>query len=278
MIGQRLGHYRMTPPLGRGVMGEVHQAEDVRLGRRVAVKLLPAEVCSDPAAIERFEREARIVSSLNHPHIWTLHDIGVHDGRHFMVMELLEGETLGARIARGPLPVDDLLAFGADVAGALDAAHRQGVVHRDIKPANLFVSTSSGIKVLDFGVATLSDSSGALDTTPAGSDEPTMLGTTVGTVAYMSPEPALRASSSPRPSTGRGAPPKPPRRTPTFSSSGRRRTPICRSSSRPSKRWRACRHREADDAAARPRRPRGSRRSGRRCIRTSRRRVLASDQ
>ena len=190
MIGQTLSHYKILSPLGKGAMGEVFVAEDVRLGRRVAVKVLPADLCCDPAAVERFEREARIVSALNHPNICTLHDIGEHFGAQFMVMELLEGETLGERLARGPLDLDDLLTFGADVASALDAAHRQGVVHRDVKPANLFVMAAGAIKVLDFGVAKLSDAAGGLDATRAGSDQLTSVGTAIGTVAYMSPEQA----------------------------------------------------------------------------------------
>ena len=190
MVGQILSHYRVLSPLGRGAMGEVFQAEDVRLGRRVAIKVLPAEVCCVPAAVDRFQREARIISSLNHPNICTLFDIGEHDGQQFMVMELLEGVTLATRMAAGPLLLDDVLAFGADAAAALDAAHRQNVVHRDIKPANLFVTAASVLKVLDFGVAKLSDAGGALDTTHAATSQLTMVGTAVGTVAYMSPEQA----------------------------------------------------------------------------------------
>ncbi len=189
MIGQTLSHYRILAPLGRGAMGEVFAAEDVRLGRRVAVKLLPVELGSDPAATERFQREARIVSSLSHPNICTLFDIGEHEGRHFMVMELLEGESLAARLTRGPLPVDQVLGFGGDVAGALEAAHRQGVVHRDVKPANLFVTTLGVIKVLDFGVAKLGPGPAA-DATGAGDVQLTSAGTAIGTVAYMSPEQA----------------------------------------------------------------------------------------
>ncbi len=190
MVGLTLGHYRLTAPLGRGAMGEVYAAEDTRLGRRVAVKVLPAELGADPAAAERFQREARIVSSLNHPNICTLFDIGEHQGRHFMVMELLEGEPLAARLTRGALPVDQVLAFGAEAAAALDAAHRQGVVHRDVKPANLFVTTAGTLKVLDFGVAKLSDAPGATDTTRVREEQLTSLGTAIGTVAYMSPEQA----------------------------------------------------------------------------------------
>ena len=190
MIGQTLSHYRILSPLGRGAMGEVFAAEDVRLGRRVAVKLLPAELGTDPAATERFTREARIISSLNHPNICTLYDIGEHQGRHFMVMELLEGEPLAARLARGPLPIDQVLTFGSDIAGALDAAHRQGAVHRDIKPANLFVTTQEHIKVLDFGVAKLTDARSAADATSAGTNQLTGVGAAIGTVAYMSPEQA----------------------------------------------------------------------------------------
>jgi tetratricopeptide (TPR) repeat protein len=171
-------------------MGEVYLAEDVRLGRHVAVKVLPAAVGADPAAVERFEREARVVSSLNHPNICTLHDVGVHQERRFMVMELLEGETLQQRIARGPLPIDDVLTFGAEAAAGLDAAHRRGVVHRDIKPANLFLTSSGPLKVLDFGVAKPGDMAGAADRTVAGAEPLTSLGMAIGTVAYMSPEQA----------------------------------------------------------------------------------------
>jgi tetratricopeptide (TPR) repeat protein len=190
MIGQTLSHYRILAPLGRGAMGEVFAAEDVRLGRRVAVKLLPAELGTDTAATERFQREARIISSLNHPNICTLYDIGEHQSRHFMVMELLEGEPLATRLARGPLPIDQVLAFGSDVAGALDAAHRQGAVHRDIKPANLFVTTAGHIKVLDFGVAKLTGAQTVADVTSAGTSQLTGVGAAIGTVAYMSPEQA----------------------------------------------------------------------------------------
>jgi serine/threonine protein kinase len=177
VIGQTLSHYRILAPLGRGAMGEVFEAEDVRLGRRVALKLLPQELCCDPAAVERFQREARIVSALSHPNICTLYDIGAHHDRQFMVMELLEGEPLSARLARGPLPLDDVLGCAIDVATALDAAHRQGVIHRDIKPANLYVTRDGTIKVLDFGVAKLSDAAADLESTRAGSDQLTGSGT-----------------------------------------------------------------------------------------------------
>ena len=190
MVGTTLSHYRIVRFLGRGAMGEVYAAEDVRLGRQVALKLLPAELCCDQAATDRFTREARIVSSLNHAHICTLHDFGQHHGRYFMVMELLEGEPLSSLIARGPLSVGTLLDLGADVAGALDAAHQQGVVHRDIKPANLFVTSRGDIKVLDFGVAKLATATGATDTTHGFPEQTTSDGTAIGTVAYMSPEQA----------------------------------------------------------------------------------------
>jgi tetratricopeptide (TPR) repeat protein len=192
VIARTISHYKVLSPLGRGGMGEVYEAEDTRLGRHVALKLLPPEACCVPDALDRFLREARIVSSLSHPHICVLHDIGEEDGQHFMVMELLEGESLKERIARGPLPLDDLLDLGVQIADALDAAHGAGVVHRDIKPANLFVTRRGQAKVLDFGVAKLA--AGPPDRpdqarTIAGS-ELTTVGSAIGTVAYMSPEQA----------------------------------------------------------------------------------------
>jgi eukaryotic-like serine/threonine-protein kinase len=194
VIGQTLSHYRILSRLGQGGMGVVYEAEDTRLGRRVAIKVLPAEACCDPLAMDRFLREARIISSLNHPHICTLHDIGEHEGEQYMVMELIEGEPLKARIARGPLPVDEAIELGLQIADALDAAHARGVVHRDIKPANLFVTTRGQIKVLDFGVAKLAlggqPRAGDLSETRMVDDALTTAGTAIGTVAYMSPEQA----------------------------------------------------------------------------------------
>jgi hypothetical protein len=192
VIGRTVSHYKILSQLGRGGMGEVYEAEDTRLGRHVALKLLPAEACCVPEALERFLREARIVSTLSHPHICVLHDIGEEQGQHFMVMELLEGESLKERIARGPLRLDDVLDLGVQIADALDAAHGAGVVHRDIKPANLFVTRRGQAKVLDFGVAKLAEAPvERLDEahTMAGS-ELTTVGSAVGTVAYMSPEQA----------------------------------------------------------------------------------------
>jgi Tfp pilus assembly protein PilF len=192
LTGTTIGSYRILAKLGEGGMGVVFAAEDLRLGRRVAIKFLPDEASADSAAVERFLREARAISSLNHPHICTLHDIGGHEGRQYMVMELLEGETLRSRIARGPIPLDDVLVMGADIADALDAAHGKGIVHRDLKPANLFVTTRGQVKVLDFGVAKLADSKGdaASLNTQSASDPLTRAGSTLGTIQYMSPEQA----------------------------------------------------------------------------------------
>jgi tetratricopeptide (TPR) repeat protein len=193
VIGETISHYTILSRLGAGGMGVVYEAEDTRLGRRVALKFLPDDANSDRDAVERFQREARVVSNLNHPHICTLFDIGVHDNRQFMVMELLEGQSLKDRIARSAVAVDDVIELGSQIADALDAAHAQGVVHRDIKPANLFVTRRGAIKVLDFGVAKLSQSArgaGPADATIGGSDQLTTIGTTIGTVSYMSPEQA----------------------------------------------------------------------------------------
>jgi tetratricopeptide (TPR) repeat protein len=192
VIGRTVSHYKILSQLGRGGMGEVYEAEDIRLGRHVALKLLPREACCVPEALDRFLREARIVSSLSHPHICVLHDIGEDAGQHFMVMELLEGESLKERIAKGPLPLDELLELGVQIADALDAAHGAGVIHRDIKPANLFITRRGQAKVLDFGIAKLAEAPADRPDdarTQAGS-ELTTVGSAVGTVAYMSPEQA----------------------------------------------------------------------------------------
>jgi serine/threonine protein kinase/tetratricopeptide (TPR) repeat protein len=193
VIGQTISHYRILSRLGAGGMGIVYQAEDTRLGRKVAIKFLPDDASADAEAIQRFQREARVISTLNHPYICTLFDIGSFEGKQFMVMELLEGQSLKDRMARGPLPIDEVLELGAQLADALDAAHAQGVVHRDIKPANLFVTRRGSLKALDFGVAKLNEagrSSDGLAATMGGSDQLTTMGTTIGTVSYMSPEQA----------------------------------------------------------------------------------------
>ena len=157
VIGETISHYKILSRLGAGGMGVVYEAEDTRLGRKVAIKFLPDEASTDAEANQRFQREARVISSLNHPYICTLYDIGspLDRAQQFMVMELLDGQSLKDRIARGALPLDEVLELGAQLADALDAAHAQGVVHRDIKPANLFVTRRGSLKVLDFGVAKL---------------------------------------------------------------------------------------------------------------------------
>ncbi len=190
MIGQTVSHYRVLSRLGAGGMGIVYEAEDTRLGRRVAVKFLPDDSGAAPEATQRFLREARVISSLTHPHICTLYDIGEHDGHRFMVMELLDGESLRARIDRGALPIEEVLELGEEMADALDAAHGEGVVHRDIKPANLYLTKRGSLKVLDFGIAKLSRDGSTGNTTIQTADQLTVSGSTVGTIAYMSPEQA----------------------------------------------------------------------------------------
>ena len=188
--GTKLGPYEIQSPLGAGGMGEVYRARDTRLDRTVAIKILSRELSNDPIHKQRFEREARNISSLNHPHICTLHDIGSHNGTDFLVMEYVEGESLANRLGKGPLPVDQVLKIGCEISGALDKAHRNGIIHRDIKPGNIML-TKSGAKLLDFGLARSTKSSNTLATLTATSPQQspvTEQGTIVGTFQYMSPE------------------------------------------------------------------------------------------
>src|SRR5258708_32565977 len=150
--GTKLGPYEIQSPLGAGGMGEVYRAKDTRLDRSVAVKILPSHLSDNPDAKQRFDREARAISSLNHPNICTLHDVGHQDGTDYHVMEFLEGETLDDRLAKGPLPVTQILKYGTDICEGLERAHRSGVVHRDLKPGNIML-TKSGAKLMDFGLA-----------------------------------------------------------------------------------------------------------------------------
>jgi serine/threonine protein kinase len=199
--GTKLGPYEIQSPLGEGGMGEVYRARDTRLDRSVAIKVLASHLSSSPELKQRMEREAKAISALNHPHICHLYDVGSQDGTEYLVMELLEGETLSQRLAKGPMPISEVLRIGIAVAEALEAAHRQGIVHRDLKPGNVML-TKSGAKLMDFGLAkplgmqtSASGSASAPSFTAAATlsgpsplSPLTTAGTIIGTIQYMSPE------------------------------------------------------------------------------------------
>ena len=193
MIGKTLAHYEITSQLGKGGMGEVYQAKDRKLGRDVAIKVLPEEFAKDADRVARFQREAKLLASLNHPNIAAIYGLEESGGTNFLVLELVEGETLADRIKNGPIPVEESLKLALQIAEALEAAHEKGVIHRDLKPANIKVTPEGKVKVLDFGLAKAFAGEQAelnLSNSPTLSNAATQQGVILGTAAYMSPEQA----------------------------------------------------------------------------------------
>src|SRR5438876_4303216 len=193
MIGTKHGHYVITTHLGSGGMGDVYQATDTKLGRSVAIKFLPEAFSHDSERVARFEREARVLASLNHSNIAAIHGLEESRERKFLVMEFVEGETLAERIKRGPIPVDESLGIAKQICEALEAAHDRGIIHRDLKPANVKITTDGRVKVLDFGLAKAFENepaNAALSNSPTLSMAATNAGVILGTAAYMSPEQA----------------------------------------------------------------------------------------
>ena len=200
LIGQTISHYRIIEKVGSGGMGVVFKAEDTRLGRLVALKFLSEDYARDPRALERLQREARVVAGLEHENICTIHDIGLHDGSAFIVMQFLEGMPLSDRLVVKPLQIEEITTFGMEIASALDKAHRLGVIHRDLKPGNIFITSEGHVKLLDFGLAKLRHEHPTHSAMPTVPPAPlTNPGSAVGTVAYMSPNRRAGKSSTSAP-------------------------------------------------------------------------------